>query len=61
MSDLIAYADANGSKISLTLTTEFGASSVSRLRSFYKRFGFIENKGKNKDFEISEACIANQC
>lgn len=28
---------------------------MSRLREFYKRFGFVENKGRDKDYEISEA------
>lgn len=50
MDDLIAAADAEGAQISLTPDTTFGGSSVSRLKDFYKRFGFVENKGRNKDF-----------
>ena len=50
MNDLIAAADAEGAKISLTPDTSFGGTSVSRLKDFYKRFGFVENKGRNKDF-----------
>ena len=29
-------------------------TSQARLKKFYKKFGFVENKGRNKDFEISE-------
>ena len=48
------YADANKLTIFLTPSKDFGASSVSRLKEFYKRFGFVENKGKNKDFTTRE-------
>jgi hypothetical protein len=54
MNDLIAYADSNSKTITLTPTTDFGASSVSRLKKFYKKFGFVENKGRNKDYSISD-------
>lgn len=50
MNDLVTAADAEGARISLTPDTSFGGTSVSRLKDFYKRFGFVENKGKNKDF-----------
>lgn len=30
---------------------------MKRLREFYKRFGFAENKGRNKDFNTQEAMI----
>ena len=50
MDDLISVADAEGATISLTPDTSFGGSSVSRLNNFYKQFGFVDNKGKNKDF-----------
>jgi len=50
MNDIIKMADEQGAKISLTPETSFGGSSVSRLKKFYKKFGFVENKGKNKDF-----------
>jgi len=51
MNTLTEYADATGKRITLTPSKDFGGSSVSRLKAFYKRFGFVENKGKNKDFE----------
>lgn len=54
MKDLVAQADARGKTIALTPSADFGGS-VSRLKTFYKRFGFVENKGKFKDYEISES------
>ena len=54
MNDLIQYADEQGKTVSLTPSADFGGNK-SRLTEFYKRFGFVENKGKNKDYEISEA------
>jgi len=50
MEDMIRTADEQVARISLTPETSFGGSSVSRLKDFYKRFGFVENKGRNKDF-----------
>lgn len=38
----------------LTPSKDFGGTSVKRLTDFYKRFGFVENKGKNKDFTIRD-------
>lgn len=52
MNDIINLADDMKRIILLTPSKDFGASSVARLKKFYKRFGFVENKGKNKDFEI---------
>ena len=57
MEDLIQYADDRGSRILLTPSKDFGASSVSRLNDFYKRFGFSENKGAKKDFSTKESMI----
>ncbi len=54
MADITAWADANGKALALTPSADFG-SNKARLVKFYKRFGFIENNGKNRDFEISEA------
>lgn len=53
MTEIIAFADSNGLRVALTPSKDFGGT-VSRLKEFYKRFGFVENKGKNKDYEISE-------
>ena len=49
------HADKHGKMITLTPSTDFGATSISRLKSFYKLHGFIENKGKNKDFSTVES------
>ena len=54
MVDIVEYADKNNKKIVLTPSKDYGASSVARLISFYKRFDFVENKGKNKDFSTRE-------
>ncbi|KVO05548.1 hypothetical protein WJ69_22880 [Burkholderia ubonensis] len=55
MRDLTHYADERGARIALSPSTDFGASSVGRLRDFYRRHGFVENKGRNRDFEVSES------
>jgi hypothetical protein len=54
MKDLSSAADADGSIVQLTPSSDFGGSK-SRLVDFYKRFGFVENKGRNKDYELFEA------
>ena len=56
MEALTAYADATGKQIALTPSADFGGT-VTRLHKFYKRFGFVENKGKNKDFTTQEAMV----
>jgi GNAT superfamily N-acetyltransferase len=55
MNDIIDYADANGKTIALSPSKDFGATSIARLKEFYKDLGFVENKGRNKDFTISES------
>ena len=57
MNDLTRVADENGWVLVLTPDDTFGASSVSRLKKFYKRFGFQENKGRNADFCTRESMI----
>lgn len=54
---LATYADQHCKRILLTPSKDFGASSVARLKAFYKRFGFVENKGKHKDWSTREAMI----
>lgn len=54
MDEIIRYADSNNKKIVLTPSKDFGGTSVKRLIDFYKRFGFVENSGKNKDFTIKD-------
>ena len=55
MGALTDHADTWKKTIALTPSTDFGASSVNRLKGFYKEHGFVENKGKNRDFEISHS------
>lgn len=43
------FADENGMPISLTPSNDFGGN-VKRLYQFYGKFGFVKNKGRNKDF-----------
>lgn len=56
MNDLIDYADKNNLPIGVTPDTTFGGSKT-RLESFYKKFGFVRNKGRNKDFNFRETFV----
>jgi GNAT superfamily N-acetyltransferase len=49
MKDLLAEADATGVTMALSPSSDFGGNK-SRLTEFYKRFGFVPNSGRNKDF-----------
>lgn len=53
MRRIVEAADRNGDTVTLTPSADFGGNKA-RLVKFYKRFGFVENKGRNKDYEISE-------
>ena len=62
MNDLIRYADENNKRIVLSpgdRDDRHGTTSRTRLIKFYKRFGFVENKGRNKDYRISDTMIRN--
>ncbi|MFM5658987.1 LPD38 domain-containing protein [Aeromonas veronii] len=54
MREIMRYADRTSQMIALSPSADFGGNK-SRLETFYKGLGFIENKGKNKDFSISES------
>ena len=54
MTTITGLADSYGLTITLTVDDVWGATSKNRLRKFYKRFGFVNNKGRNKDFTISD-------
>ncbi|MBD0222649.1 GNAT family N-acetyltransferase, partial [Acinetobacter baumannii] len=54
MQDIIKYADSQNKTIALTPSSDFGGNK-NRLTGFYKKLGFVENKGRNKDYEISES------
>jgi GNAT superfamily N-acetyltransferase len=56
MQDLIDYADQTGKQVRLSPSSDFGGSPT-RLKKFYKEFGFVENKGRNKDFSTRETMI----
>lgn len=56
MQRIIEAADANGDALALTPTAEWG-SSLPRLIRFYRRFGFVPNKGRAKDFATRETMI----
>ena len=53
MNDLTKIADENGWTITLTPSSSYGGN-VTRLKQFYKGFGFVENKGSNRDFSHRE-------
>jgi len=48
----------NQQPISLTAAGDFGGNKAKQI-ALYKRFGFIENKGKNKDYSISNNMYRN--
>lgn len=50
MKELGSIADQHGITITCTPSKDFGATSVPRLKRFYKAHGFVDNKGKNKDY-----------
>lgn len=55
MERLTAFADQKGMRIVLLTGAkdkDWGTTSMARLKRFYKRFGFVANKGK--DYRISE-------
>jgi predicted GNAT family acetyltransferase len=54
MNDLVTLADQQGAVLKLSPSGDFGGS-VPRLKDFYERFGFVQNKGKNTDYAISES------
>lgn len=56
MNDIIKYADDNNKIVTLTASNSYG-SSKGRLINFYKRFGFVPNKGRNKDFRFQDTMI----
>lgn len=51
---ITAYADEKQRRVTLTPASDFGGSKT-RLIGFYKRHGFVENKGRNKDYSTREA------
>lgn len=58
MKRIIDYADENQKIISLTPTEDYGGKK-SKLIKFYKKFGFVDNKGKNINYETKDTMIRN--
>lgn len=56
MEALTAAADADSARVGLSPASDFGGSK-SRLVEFYKRFGFVPNKGRNRDFQFLESMV----
>lgn len=54
MQRLVDYADSIGKRVVLSPSKDFGASSLPRLQKFYKKFGFILNKGSHRDYSIRD-------
>ena len=57
MQELIDYADQVGKCMEVSPGIKdfyLGTTSRNRLVNFYKRFDFVENKGRNKDFTTSK-------
>lgn len=52
LNDIIDYADKNGKTITLTPTSQY--LTKNRLTNWYKKNGFVENKGRNTDYSISD-------
>lgn len=52
MRQLLELADRNGDMVALTPSGDFGGS-VAKLKKWYKSLGFVENRGRTRDFEIS--------
>jgi hypothetical protein len=56
MQALTQYADENNLNVVLTAAGDFGGSKAGQ-RRLYKRFGFVDNKGRAKDFRYQEGMI----
>ena len=53
MRSLTDLADERGITLALTPSGDFGGS-VARLRRFYESFGFVRNKGRNRNYDTTE-------
>jgi GNAT superfamily N-acetyltransferase len=51
------YADSVNKRITLTPQAERGYKG--KLKKFYNKLGFVPNKGRNKDFSVSDTMIRN--
>jgi len=56
LSELVAWADANQRTLTLQVAErdpKLGTTSRARLIKFYRRFGFVRNRGRHKRFDLS--------
>ena len=58
MKHIVDWADANHIILALTPSADLGGNK-NKLQVFYKRFGFVDNKGRNKDYEIWDTMYRN--
>lgn len=54
LKQLTRIADVHCVTVALSPSDSYGATSKARLVRFYKRFGFVENRGRQKNFETTE-------
>lgn len=57
MNRLCQFADQHNKRITLTPddhTSPYGTTSRIRLINFYKRFGFVINHGKYRDYKLTD-------
>lgn len=52
MNLLCKYADNNNLYLLLDPVLDYGATSITRLKKFYRRFNIFNNKGKTKRFDL---------
>jgi hypothetical protein len=60
MHDIVALADKHNLPMSLHTGSHdphHGTTSSNRLKTFYKRFGFVDNKGRNYNPVVSDNMI----
>ena len=58
MQDIVDFADQHGKRLILTpgpIESRWGQTSTASQKRFYKKFGFVENKGDDKDFRIKDS------
>ena len=56
LKELLTHADKEKIPVALSPTSEFG-SSKTRLTKWYRRHGFVPNKGRNKDFRTQQTMV----
>jgi predicted GNAT superfamily acetyltransferase len=57
MTELIELADSVNCPLALTPDTSYGSSDETQLEEYYKRFGFIKNIGKDREFSTNHTMI----